>query len=114
MEERQHRQDMIVRGEAVHVLAHHPVPQQRLLPQHGAFRPSGGAGGVDDQQRARQLGIRDASVAARSSQQSTECVSARRRKVEPNDACSGQARLECRQNAGKGLFEHQQLDRRDR
>ena len=40
MEERQHGEDVIVGGEAVHVLAHHPVPQQRLLPQHGALGPS--------------------------------------------------------------------------
>ena len=38
MEERQHREHVIVRSEAMHVLAHHAVPQQRLLPQHRAFR----------------------------------------------------------------------------
>jgi len=43
MEEGQHGQHVIVRGEAVHVLAHHGVPQQRFLPQHRALGPAGRA-----------------------------------------------------------------------
>ena len=111
MEERQHGQHMIVRGEAVHVLAHHPVPQQRLLPQHRALGPSGGARGVDDQQRTGEIGMRIAAVAARARQQRVECASPRRRKIEPDDAGVGQALFQRGQNLRKGLFEHQHLDR---
>ena len=93
MEERQHGEHMIVGGEAVHVLAHHPVPQQRLLPQHRALGPSRGAGGVDDQQRAAEIGVRIAAVAVRPRQQRVECAAPRRREIEPDDAGLGQALL---------------------
>ena len=49
MEKRQHGQHVILRGEAVHVLAHHPVPQQRGLPQHRALGSPRRSRGVDDQ-----------------------------------------------------------------
>ncbi len=86
MEERQHGEDVIVRGQAVHVLAHHAVPQQRLLPQHRALGPPGGAGGVDDQQRAAEVGVRVAAIAAARRQQRVECGASRRREIEPDDA----------------------------
>ena len=110
MEERQHGQHMIVRGEAVHVLAHHAVPQQRLLPQHRALGPSRRAGGVDDQQRAGEVGMRIAAVAAGLRQQRDRMCSraaaqnrARRRRVaagffpaqaeSPAKACSSTSTL---------------------
>ena len=43
MKKRQHGQHMIVRSEAVHVLAHDGVPQQGFLARHRALRPSGRA-----------------------------------------------------------------------
>ena len=54
MEQRQHGEHVIVGGQVVHVLAHHRVPDQRLLAQHRALRPAGGARGVDHEQRTRR------------------------------------------------------------
>ena len=65
VKERQHGQHMIVGAKPVHVLAHHAVPQQRFLAQYRAFRPSRGARGVDDQQRAGEVGLRIAALACR-------------------------------------------------
>ncbi len=64
VEEGQHGKHMITGGEAVHMLAHDSVPQQGFLAQHGALGSSGRAGGIDDQQRAGQIGIWIAAVAA--------------------------------------------------
>ena len=63
VKERQHGQDVILCRHVVHVLAHHGVPEQRLLAQHRAFRPASCAGGVDDQQRGREIDVRVAAVA---------------------------------------------------
>ena len=64
MEHRQHGQHVIGGGKVVHVLAHRAVPEQRLLAQHRALRTSGGAGGVDHQQRRRHVHMRVTPVAA--------------------------------------------------
>ena len=69
MEQRQHRQHVILRRHRVQVLAHHCVGQQGLLCEYGALGPSRCARGVDDQQRRAPIDIRFAAVAAIGSHQ---------------------------------------------
>src|SRR5258707_6734687 len=83
-----------VRGEAVHMLAHHAVPQQGFLSQHRALGPSGGARSVDDQQRTGEIDMRIAAVAARARQQLVDRASLWRSKIEPYHASVGQAPLQ--------------------
>ncbi len=94
MEERQHGEDVIARRQVVHVLAHHAVPHQRFLPQHRAFGTAGGAGRVDDQQRARRdryagCGRRRLPAASRA----VERTAAVRREIEADHARRRAARL---------------------
>ena len=87
MEQRQDGEHVIVGREPMHVLAHDAVPEQCLLAQHRALRPTRGPGGVDDKQRRREVDARVAARAAPRAEQLFEREAARRRKVEPDDAC---------------------------
>ena len=109
MEERQHGQHMIVGVKAVHVLAHHAVPQQRLLPEHGAFRPAGRARGVDQQQRARRIDMRVAAVAAPTVEQGGKRHVGRGLVVEADDREIGQGLPQRRGHRAECGFQHQHL-----
>ena len=88
MEQRQRIQDMVLRRHVMRVLAHHGVPDQRLLAQHRALRAAGGAGGVDEQQRVGEIGMRVAAVAGARREQIVE--RRLRREIEADDRDVGQ------------------------
>ena len=107
MKERQNGQHVVVGGEAVHVLAHHPIPQQGLLSQYCALWPSCRARCVDDQQRAGEVGPSRAAVTARSRQQGIERDAVWRREVEAYDRRLRKAFAQFRQNCSESLLQHQ-------
>ena len=111
MEQRQHGEHVIVRRHVVHVLAHHGVPHQRLLAQHRALRAAGRARGVDDQQRAGEIDVRVAAVAAAGREQIVEAMP-RRRKSRPTMRTSGSACFSGATTAAKPCSTHQRLHRR--
>jgi hypothetical protein len=102
---------MVARGQLVHVLAHHGVPQQRLLAQHRALGAPGGARRVDDEQRRGEIRMRVAAVAARFRDQQVERGQVFAREVEADSACLRQRSSERRDNLRERLFDHQRLHR---
>jgi hypothetical protein len=111
MKKREHGQNMIVAGHAVHVLAHRCVPDQCLLSQHGAFRTAGGAGGVDDQQRRQHIDVRIAVVARARGQQLVKALSARRLELDADDACVRQCLSQRGDHRCEGFLHEQRLHR---
>ena len=110
VEQRQHGQHMIVGGEIMHVLAHHRVPKERLLPQHRAFRPAGGARGVHEEERTRGIDVRVAVVAVALRQQMLECAGDLSL-VEADDADIGLRLPQRRHHGGERVLHEQRLHR---
>ena len=105
VEHRQHGQHVVGGRHVVHVLAHHRVPHQRLLAQHGALGVSGGAGGVDDEQRERGVDVRAAPIAAGAFEQCRQRAPPVGREVQADDAHVGQRLGQRRDDGRKGLLD---------
>ncbi|OWK19854.1 hypothetical protein AJ88_38005 [Mesorhizobium amorphae CCBAU 01583] len=109
VKEWQYRQHMILRSQGMHVLTHHPIPEQCFLAQDRAFRPSGSARSVDDQKRTAQVGMRVAAIAIALVQQVAPCTPARGSEVETDDEDVGRPVCQRRQQCRKGLLNHYHL-----
>ena len=57
MKQRQNIQNVVGRREIMGMKARYSVPENSLLGEHRAFRPSRGTRGVDDEERIVQLGL---------------------------------------------------------